>query len=148
MTVLHHISFVTFILCYCIPYSNIIHEFLTHRPQMVFLADDHEAASRIPELLTTLSERAGSFEDSQLFPNTRSGPLSAATTTERDLRTTIDTIRTLSRTDESSIDVGSESRLESKMGGSRSNPEVKIYVPILLISYSHVHTHTQTYLRT
>ncbi|XP_042889624.1 uncharacterized protein LOC122264663 [Penaeus japonicus] len=96
----------------------------TKDTKMVFLADDHEAASRIPELLTTLSERAGSFEDSQLFPNTRSGPLSAATTTERDLRTTIDTIRTLSRTDESSIDVGSESRLESKMGGSRSNPEI------------------------
>ncbi|KAK7007297.1 hypothetical protein SK128_006519 [Halocaridina rubra] len=49
--------------------------------KVIFLADDYEAASRIPELLPSLSGKVNSVVDSPLFPNTRARP-SLLTTTE------------------------------------------------------------------
>ncbi|XP_071532451.1 uncharacterized protein [Panulirus ornatus] len=40
--------------------------------KMMFLADDYEAASRIPELLTSLRRVSGTYDNLSLFPKTRS----------------------------------------------------------------------------
>ncbi|KAG7157936.1 putative Zona pellucida-like domain-containing protein 2 [Homarus americanus] len=99
--------------------------------KMVFLADDFEAASLIPDLMTSVSERSGGLDDQALFPNTRSRPKNTAATTttatDHDLRGPLDTTGRSGGVLEEYLDRsrGSESRNDIQTDlevGSRHNP--------------------------
>lgn len=88
--------------------------------KMMFLADDYEAASRIPELLTSLRRVSGTYDNLSLFPKTRSrskGSIAAG----QDRRTALDTGRSAgSHENYLEQHLGADPQVDLEMGSSRS----------------------------